>query len=187
MLELVLFLIYASAIFFIKNAYILALVLLINFVLMLILKISLKKAIIFIIKLLPFILFTVVLNILLGDIALGILIGARLILVCNVTYVFSNKMTPRKLQNGIEKLFIPLKIFNINVREIGIMVSISIAFIPIIRKEMQDLKYSLKSKGFEMNIKNTLKNPGFILVPIITNIVKKTSEIEQSMISRGYF
>ncbi|MCI8621025.1 MAG: hypothetical protein HFJ50_04605 [Clostridia bacterium] len=71
-------------------------------------------------------------------------------------------------------------------QKFGIIVSISLAFIPILQREIQNLKYSLLSKGFKFNFKNFLKKPNVFLLPLITNILKRTSEIEESMKSRGY-
>lgn len=71
--QFILFLIYTSLIFFIKSYYLLAFVFGINIILMIVLKINAKKACTFLFKLLPFILFTSVLNILLGELELGIL------------------------------------------------------------------------------------------------------------------
>jgi len=66
------------------------------------------------------------------------------------------------------------------------MVSISISFIPILQKEIQNLKYSLISKGFKLNLRNMIKHPNYIFLPLITGVIKKTSEIEYSMIAKGY-
>lgn len=183
---LIAFIIYTSLIFFIKEYYLLAGSLIINIILMFILKINIKKASLFILKLLPFILFTAIFNLIFGDVKLSTLVSLRLILVCNITYVFSCKMTPKKIQYGVEKILSPLKIFKINTRDIGVMVSISLSFIPILQKEIQNLKYSLISKGFNLNLKNLIKKPNYILVPLLTSVIKKTAEIEQSMISKGY-
>ena len=180
------FLIYTSLIFFIKEYYLLCVVFIINIILMLIYKINVKKTYLFIIRILPVIIFTGFINILLGGLELGVFIAIRLILICNITYVFSQKMTPKKLQFAIEKTLMPLKILKINTREIGIIVSISLAFIPIIQKEIQNLKYSLQSKGFNINFKNVMKHPNYIFIPLVTSIIKRTVEIEQSMISKGY-
>ena len=130
--------------------------------------------------------FTVIFNILFSGEQFGVLIGIRLILVCNVTYIFSKKQTPKKIQYAIEKILTPLKVFKVDVREIAIIVSISLAFIPIMQREIENLKYSLISKGFEINLKNMVKRPNCVFLPLITSAVKKTCEIEQSMISRGY-
>ncbi len=180
------FLIYASAIFFIKNYYLLEIVFAVNLILMIVFNVGYKKTTIFLIKLLPFITFTGVINTILGGIYLGMLISIRLILVCQVTYIFSERMTPKKIQYAVEKILIPLKLFKINTKEIGIIVAISISFIPIIQKEIQNLKYSLTSKGFQMNFRNVIKRPNIIIAPLITSVIKRTAEIEESLISRGY-
>jgi len=186
MIALIAFIIYTSLIFFIKEYYGLLIVLSINILAMIVLKINAKKTIKFCIKMLPFILFTVVINIVLSNIEYAILIALRLILVCQITYIFSRKMTPRKLQKAVEKICMPLKILKVNPKEIGVIVSIAVSFIPIIQKEMQNLKYSLESRGFRINIKNIITKPNYILIPLITGVIRKVVEIEQSMISKGY-
>lgn len=185
-IELIVFLAYTTFIFFIKKYSLLGIIFVINTILILTFKINLKKVIIFLIKLLPFIIFTAAINVVVGDINLGILIGLRLILVCNITYIYAERQTAGKLQIAIEKILIPLKVFKINPRDISIMISISIAFIPIIKKEIENLKYSLISKGFQINLKNIITRPNCILMPLIVGIIKKTAEIEQSMMSKGY-
>lgn len=185
-INLILFLIYTSLIFFLKEPTTLICVALINLCLMLIFKISLKKMIMFILRLMLFILFTVLLNILLGSLEIGILIGIRLILVCSITYIYSSKMTPKRLQIAVEGLLFPLKIFKANTKSIGIIVSMAISFIPILQREIQNVKYSLFAKGYIINFKNFLKKPSLILMPIITSTIKKVAEIEQSMLSKGH-
>lgn len=182
----ILFLIYTTLIFFIKSYFLLGIVLIINLFLMIIFRISFKNTLLFIFKLMPFILFTAVFNMLFEEILYGVLIGLRLVLVCNITYIFSIKMTPKKLQVSVQNILFPLKIFKVNTRDIGIIVSISIAFIPILQKEIQNLKYSLISKGFRPSFRNIIKSPNLILAPLLASIIKKTGEIEQSMISKGY-
>lgn len=66
------------------------------------------------------------------------------------------------------------------------MVSISLAFIPILQREIQNIKYSFLSKGYKLNLKNFLKKPSIFILPLITNLVKRVTEIEESMKSRGY-
>lgn len=186
MLLLILFIIYAGLIFFIKEYYGLAIIFIINIMLMAILRINANKTILFCLKMLPFILFTVVINLLLSNIEFAILVGIRLILVCHITFIFSEKMTPRRLQKSVEGLCFPLKIFRVNPKDVGIIVSMGIAFIPILQKEIENLKYSLKAKGFKTNLRNLVTKPNYIILPLMTSIIKRTAEIEQSMSSKGY-
>ena len=66
------------------------------------------------------------------------------------------------------------------------MVCIAIAFIPIVQNAIIELKYSLKSKGFNVTIKNIIKKPNYILAPLITSVIKRIDDIENSLISKGY-
>ena len=95
-------------------------------------------------------------------------------------------MTPQRLQYVVETLLKPLKIFKIDSKEIGIMVCIGVAFIPIIQKQISEIKLSLKSKGFDLRFWNIIKKPNYILVPLLTSIIKRVGEIEQSLLSKGY-
>lgn len=185
-ISFIVFLVYTTAIFFIENYNLLAIVFVINIILMSILKVSYKKTLFFIAKILPFIIFTGIVNFLLGGIKNCVIISLKLILVCQITYIFSEKMTPKKIQFAVEKILIPLKVFKINTKEIGIIVAIAISFIPIIQKEVQNLKYSLIAKGFRINFRNFLKKPSLIFVPLITSIIRRTNEIEESLVSKGY-
>lgn len=153
---------------------------------MILLKENIKNAVISIIKLMPFIIFTSAINILLESVEHGILIGVRLILICNITYIFGKKMTPQKLQYVIETLLKPLKIIKIDSREIGIIVCIGATFIPIIQKEVMELKLSLKAKGFKLSVRNIITKSNYILIPLITSILKRIGEIEDSLYSKGY-
>lgn len=182
----ILFLAYTVVIFFIKKYYILGIIFIINNLLILILKINIKKSYIAILKLMPIIIFTSTINIAISGLSYGLLIGFRLILVCHITYIFSKKITPQKLQYIIETLLKPLKVINIDSKEIGIMVCICITFIPILQREITDLKYALKSKGFELKFKNIIKNPNYILTPLMTMTIKRVGEIENSLLSKGY-
>ena len=185
-IQFILFLIYTFLIFLIKDYYLLCMVFIINVIIMLILKESIKRVVLAILKIMPFIIFTTIINIAFSGVELGILIGIRLILVCHITYIYAKKMTPQKLQYVVETLLKPLKIFKIDSKEIGIMVCIGVAFIPIIQKQMSEIKLSLKSKGFDLRFINIIKKPNYILVPLLTSIIKRVGEIEQSLLSKGY-
>lgn len=89
----ILFLTYSIFIFFIENYIALTIILILNICLMLITNVKLKNAIINLIKLFPFVLFTVIINALFVNIQFGLLIGIRLLLVCNISYVYSQKIT----------------------------------------------------------------------------------------------
>ena len=184
--KFILFLIYTISIFFIKNYILLTLILFINISLMIISKININKAIKNLIKLMPFILFTVVINIIFVDLEFAILIGVRLILVCNISYVFSKTISYTEFGEVIEKLLFPLKIFKVNPKEIGIIITIALSFMPILKDELLQIKNSLKAKGMNMTNINLIKNANLIFKPFFISVLQRINEVEMSLRAKGY-
>lgn len=186
LIKFILFLIYTIGIFFIKDYIVLGLIAIFNIILMLILKINLKNAINNLIKLLPFILFTVAINMLFADLEFSMLIGIRLILVCNLSYVFSKTISYMEFAEVIEKIVYPLKIFGINPKEIGLVVTIALSFVPIMKNEFAQIRNVLKVKGIKPTNFNLLKNLGLISKPFFISVMQRLNEIEMSLKSKGY-
>lgn len=176
------FLIYATSIFFIQRYEILIVVAVVNLSLAIILKINFIKALKNILGIFPFIIFTGIINWIATDFISAILITIKLIFVCNITYIFSRNFTYIDLAYVIEKIFYPLKIFKINSKEIGLTVCIGVAFIPILKREINQIKESIKVKGFELN----LKNSNVIFKPFIISILKRINEIDASLKAKAY-
>lgn len=180
------FLIYSISIFFIDNYTIIIAIVLINMLFMLLSKVSIKDAISNLIKLLPFILFTCIINIVFVDFAFAILIGIRLIIVCNVTYTFSKNISYTQFSNVIQNLTYPLKSFGVNPRDIGIIVTIALSFMPIMKNELQDIKNTLKAKGVKINNTNLLKNANLIFKPFFVSVLQRLNELEATLKVKGY-
>lgn len=186
LIKFILFLIYTVGIFFIKDYIALGLITIFNIILMIGLKINLKNAIKNIIKLMPFILFTVAVNMLFADLQFSILIGVRLILVCNLSYVFSKTISYMEFAEVIERIVYPLKIFGINPKEIGLVVTIALSFVPIMKNEFAQIRNVLKVKGIKPTNFNLLKNSGLIFKPFFISVLQRLNEIEMSLKAKGY-
>lgn len=181
-IKFIAFLIYTISIFFIKNYIILMSLFCINVLITVLLKIDFKRLFENFLILLPFILFTVLINIIFENIFLGILIGIRLILCYNITYAFSRLFTIMEFSNTIEKICIPLKLFKVNTRNIGIIISIAICMIPVFKNEMQDMIKTMKSKGKNLKINNI----SILMKPVLIQTLRRTNQIEKTLISKGY-
>ena len=182
----IIFLIYTVYIFWIKNYAILAGLCAFQIILTLLWEIPIQEAIKSIWKLIPFILFTAIINIWTMGLNDAILIGIKLIIVCNITYIFGKTTTAMQISKAIQNLLYPLKWFGINTNNIGVMVSIAITFIPIIQQEIQNIKYSLLSKGINMSFINQIKHINYIMVPLFYSLLRKVRYIEEALISKGY-
>ena len=186
LIKFILFLIYTVGVFFIEDYIMFLLIALFNILLMAIAKINLKNAFNNTIKLLPFILFTIVINTMFADLEFSILIGIRLILIRNLTYIFSKTISYMEFAGVIEKMMYPLKLFGINPEETGLIVIIALSFIPIIKSEFDQIRNVLKVKGIKPTTFNMLKNLGLIFKPFLISVMQRLNEIEMSLKAKGY-
>ena len=185
-IKFILFLTYTISVFFINSYFGLLAIAIINIILIMVLKIEAKKIIKNILQMMPFIILTAIINLLFQDIIDATYVLIRLILVCNMTYIFSRVMTITKFALVLEKLFIPLKLFKIDPKDISLIVLIGITFIPILRNELMQIKYSLKSKGMNTNNLSFLKNLHLFFKPFFVSLLQRTSQIEMALKSKAY-
>lgn len=185
-IKFVFFLLYIISIFFIKNNIALIGALIINIILILIYKINLKKLLNSLNKISIFVLITALINVFVVDINYAILIGIKLILVCSITYIFSTTLSYMEFATVIEILSYPLKLIGVNPKDIGLLITIALSFIPILKEELSRIKYILLVKGFKINTINILKNTNIIFQPLFVSIMERINEIEYSLKAKGY-
>lgn len=185
-IKFILFLIYSISIFFIYNYIVILIIAIIHVLLMILLKINMKNAIHNLCLILPFILFTSIINICLADINFALLIGVRLILVCNITYIFSKTISKIEFAKVIQNMAYPLRIFRINPRDIGIIINIALCFMPILKNELQDIKNTLKVKGIKTYGINIIKNANIILRPLFISMLQRLAEMDVVLRVKGY-
>lgn len=181
-IKFIIFDIFVFAIFFISNYKILFSFFLIDIIVIMFLRLNILKIIRYLLLISPLIIFTFIINIVLENISYGILIATRFIIACISTYIFSRTVTVLEISKVIETILSPLKLFRFDVESVGLLVSIAISFIPIIRDEMIELKQVLESKGYIMKISNI----HVFVRPLVSSIFKRTNDIEKAIIAKGY-
>lgn len=180
--KFIIFVIYASVIFFLPNLIeILICLLIINCSVILLAQLSFKKAILNTFKFMPFIILTFIVNVLLDNLVSALWISIKLIIVCNATFIYSQTTTVSRLAKTIKTLCTPLKLFNINPDEIEIMVCISLSLIPSIKNILLEVKNACKAKNIDIN----LSNMKYILSKILISMLKRVGEIDEAMIEKG--
>lgn len=177
-----LFLLYATIIFLIPNNLFILCPLIINLVLLICTKISLKKIIRNLLNFFPFILFTFIINCWLDTYINAIWMSLKLLLVCNITFIYGKTATTTEIAKTVKKICTPLKIFKINPEEIEVLVAISLSMIPIFKREYSEVKEACKAK----NIKFNVKNMKVILSKLLTSFLKRVSEIDEALVEKGY-
>jgi energy-coupling factor transport system permease protein len=82
----------------------------------------------------------------------------------------------------IEGFSKPLRVFNIDGKDVSLMVSISLAFIPVLRRDFDQIKMALRAKGMRVNAQNFK----YIVKPFFVGILSRTNEISRAIRSKGY-
>ena len=180
--KLLLFIIYIIVIFSIKNYELLVIYILINFIISKIVNVKFLGFLENIKTIMILVIFTAIVNMIFGSIEDGIILGIRILIAYNITYIFSKIFDVLEISNTIEIMLKPLYIFKINVKNISLIISIALCMIPILKDELEQTKNSLKSKGYKFKINNL----NLYLKPVIISIIKRTDELEKTLIVKGY-
>ncbi len=180
--KLLLFIIYIIVIFSIKNYELLVIYILINFIISKIVNVKFLGFLENIKTIMILVIFTAIVNMIFGSIEDGIILGIRILIAYNITYIFSKIFDVLEISNTIEIILKPLYIFKINVKNISLIISIALCMIPILKDELEQTKNSLKSKGYKFK----LNNLNLYIKPVIISILKRTDELEKTLIVKGY-
>ena len=92
-IKFLLFITYATMIFFLPNNVFIIIFVALNFIAMIIYKIQIKKVFIKSMSIMPFIIFTFLINWWLDSFFNALWIGLKLLIVCNITIVYSETTT----------------------------------------------------------------------------------------------
>ncbi|MCI8309044.1 MAG: hypothetical protein HFJ45_02295 [Clostridia bacterium] len=182
LIKFFIFIVYSTIIFFLPNNKFILILILLNFLLMIFLKKYIKNIIINTLKLVPFIIFTFIINLFMDNFINSIWIGVKLLIVCNITVIYANTNTILKIAETMQLLCSPLKIFKIDTNEIKILVCISLSMIPVLKNELYEIKYSCRAKNISFNIKNMK----IILSKLFVSLIMRANQIEESLIAKGY-
>lgn len=181
-IRFLLFILYSTSVFFLPNNYLILIPAILNLLLILVKKTNLKKIIAKSIEVLPFILFTFLINCILDNIQNAVWIGVKLVIVCNITIIYSETISIAGVAKTIETICRPLKIFKVNADEIKIMVAISLSMLPTLKKSLYELKEACLAKNMVFNVKNIK----IMLSKFFLSIISRVNEIEESLIAKGY-
>ncbi|MDH4099838.1 MAG: energy-coupling factor transporter transmembrane protein EcfT [Nitrospirota bacterium] len=119
----------------------------------------------------------------------GFLITSKLALMVMGSMVLAATTSPAELTFGMERLLSPLRLFRIDVTRWAAMLSLSIAFIPMLQEEAARLMAAQKSRGMAAGQKGII-NKGREMSPLIpllfTRLFEKAALIGDAFSGRGY-
>jgi energy-coupling factor transporter transmembrane protein EcfT len=82
----------------------------------------------------------------------------------------------------IKRICFPFKVFKVNTDEIKVMICISLSMIPILKKDLYDIKEACIAKNINFN----LRNMKTILTKFFLTLFSRVNEIEESLEAKGY-
>ncbi len=93
---------------------------------------------------------------------------------------------PTSIRIDFSYLLYPLKIFRIDIDSLTLIISISLAFIPILIDEASVIKLSLRSKGFDFKFRNLIMKPHIYLITFLNGIFDRLDELDRSLVIKAY-
>ncbi len=113
----------------------------------------------------------------------------RIVLMICLTSVLTFTTMNTEINNGLESLMAPLKIFKINVGTISMMISLTLRFIPTLTEETSKIMNAQASRGVDFNegsLKQKVTQIVSLLVPMFVMSFKRADDLANAMETRGY-
>lgn len=113
----------------------------------------------------------------------------RLVLLISGASLLSLTTTPVQLADGLESLMSPLKFIKVPVRDIAMIMSIALRFIPTLFDETNKIISAQKARGASFdtgNIFARVKAMLPVLIPLIVNSFRRADELAFAMDARCY-
>lgn len=123
----------------------------------------------------------------------GMMQGVKVIVRVVVILVFCNILNtttpPVAVTNAIENLLSPLRFIRVPTRQIALILSVSIQFIPILFEEADNIKKAQLARGARFDSRKLTDKAAAVLpmvVPIFVCAFRRADELSLAMEARGY-
>ncbi|MDW8068082.1 MAG: energy-coupling factor transporter transmembrane component T [Anaerolineae bacterium] len=123
----------------------------------------------------------------------GILAGAlqvyRLCLLAIIAALLTYTTSPLQLTHGLEAILAPLTRLGFPVRELGLVLTIALRFVPTFFEEMDTLVRAQKARGVDISSGppwQRVRNTVAILVPLFLSAIRRAEDLAVAMDARGF-
>ena len=117
------------------------------------------------------------------------IIFCRFLLIIFYSTVLTVTTTPLSLADAVEKILTPFKIMKVPAHEIGLMLSMSLRFVPTLVDDTNRIMNAQRARGVDFGEGNLLKKiRSFIpiLIPLFASSFKRADALAIAMEARGY-
>lgn len=118
----------------------------------------------------------------------GIILTRFVLIICFSTLLTLTTM-PLSLADAVESLLFPLNRFKVPVHELGLMLSMSLRFVPTLMDDTQRIMNAQRARGVDFNEGNfiqKIKSIIPILIPLFAASFKRSIALAIAMEARGY-
>jgi len=125
----------------------------------------------------------------LEGIIFSVFLALRIILLVMCSSLLTYTTTPVSLTDGLESLLTPLKWIRFPVREIALIMSIALRFIPILMDETERIMNAQKARGADFETGGLVKRIKAIvpvLIPLLLSAFRRAEELGDAMDARCY-
>lgn len=119
----------------------------------------------------------------------ALIIFIRFVLIIFFSTLLTLTTTPLSLADGIESGLAPLKRLKVPVHEIGLMLSMSLRFVPTLMDGTTRIMNAQRARGVDFNEGNLIqkvKSVIPILIPLFASSFKRADALATAMEARGY-
>ena len=117
------------------------------------------------------------------------IIFCRFVLIIFFSTLLTLTTMPLSLATAVESLLGPLKRFKVPVHEIGLMLSMSLRFVPTLMDDTIRIMNAQKARGVDFGEGNVIQNVKAmipILIPLFATSLKRADSLATAMEARGY-
>ncbi|MGT2907616.1 energy-coupling factor transporter transmembrane component T family protein [Streptococcus dentiloxodontae] len=119
----------------------------------------------------------------------AVMIFLRFILIISFSTLLTLTTTPLSLADAVESLLRPLVIFKVPAHEIGLMLSLSLRFVPTLMDDTTRIMNAQKARGVDFgegNLVQKVRSIIPILIPLFASSFKRADALAIAMEARGY-
>lgn len=130
-----------------------------------------------------------IINISVQSLVNAVYIFFRFVLIIFMSTILTLTTPPLTLADGIETGLAPLKKLHFPVHELGLMLSISLRFIPTLMDDTTMIMNAQKARGMDFgegNLIQKVKSVIPILIPLFVSSFRRADDLAIAMESRGY-
>lgn len=119
----------------------------------------------------------------------GLNIVVHTFVITVLSLIFIRTTTSMEIMKGIEKIMYPLRAFGVPTRDISLMMSIALQFIPVFFNDIDRIRKAQITRGADFSggsIKNRVKAIIPLVIPAFISAFRRADELSLAIEARGF-